>query len=424
MLPPHPPLSPDAAKSPSVEFMWIPPGALLALALACTPAESDDGPGMGGTTGNGGTATAEPTSGDGTAEGGLTTSGSTGADGETSNSGTSGPETNTEDTGPDETDTEDTEGSPICPLPSEFSWTSTGPLAQPSSPPGHDFRSLKDFTVVRWNEQYIVYATAFDANASWTGVNINFSDWPDFGSAPQTWLQNLPVGATVAPQLMYFSPKDIWVLTYQWGFKYATSKDPSDPTSWTSPSPLLMGNPTTPGVGTGPIDQTVICDDVDCYIFFAGDDGHIYRGSMPIDDFPGAFSNTGSIMSDTTANLFEGVEVYSVRGFDQYLMIVEAIGAGGRYFRAFTADSLDGDFTPMAQASSETTPFAGGNNVTFMGNEWTNDISHGDIVREDPSETKPIDACNIQFLYQGRDPSINVDYGLLPYRPGLLTMTN
>jgi len=343
--------------------------------------------------GSSGTAGSSSAPGGASGDGGVTAGGA-GNGGATATGGTAG------STGAGGTAT-------TCPLPTTFKWTSTGALAQPKD----GWVSLKNFSYSFFNNQHIVYYSGGTSAGKWAGGMMTFADWADMATATQHTMPML----SAAPTLIYFTPKKLWVLMYQygpWTFMYSTSSDPTSPSSWSPARELYNG---------GGIDNTVICDTTTCYLFVTDDSGRVYRSSMPIDDFPGTFPRATAIMTDTKENLFEAEQVYKVKGTNQYLMIVEALGGAGRYFRSFTATDLGGSWTPLA--ATESKPFAGKANVTFSdGDAWTPSFSHGDLVRTNPDETQTIDPCNLQLLYQGNRPGPNVPYIQLPYRPGLLTL--
>lgn len=302
-----------------------------------------------------------------------------------------------------------------CALPSAFKWKDYG---GPVAGPKNGWAAIKDFTHVAYNGKHYVYMTYY--LNGWNSAQMApFTNWSDAAGAVQT-----KTNTGVAPELMYYTPKKTWIMSKQWcaggSFCWMESNDVSSGSSFALKGNLLTETITDPkadGTKPAPIDQTLICDDAKCYIFYADDNGRIYRGSMPKANFPGTFTGTTKILQDTQARLFEAVEVYKIKGQKLYLMIVECMSP--RYFRAFTATDLGGTWTPLAGGTTQAQPFAGKVNVT---GGWSDDISHGDLIRSTYDEYKEVDPCNLQLLYQGYKAPYTGDYGNIPYQMGLLTL--
>jgi len=303
-------------------------------------------------------------------------------------------------------------------------WKSTGVLVQPVSDPNHTIVSVKDPTIVRYNGLWHIYATAYSTSArTWTMVYLNFKDWPDAPQAKLTYIDVNPglKGYHCAPSLFYFSPHKKWYLVFQSQQpQYCTTDDLSKPETWTRPQNLFDGQPAS--MPRLPIDYHLIADETHMYLFFTGDDGRFYRSRTKIEDFPKGMSDPEIAIQDNRNNLFEASITYKIKGTGTYLTLIEAMSPA-RYYRAWTSDRLDGEWTQVTDANSWQKPFAGINNVTFEGGvaPWTRDISHGEMIRDGYDEKMILDPAHLQLLYQGRDPNSGGNYSLLPYRLGLLT---
>ena len=317
-------------------------------------------------------------------------------------------------------------------LPSSFRWSSSAALMAAKPAARFPEVAIKDPSVVYYNGLWHVFSTQAKGNGSGWGLEYrSFSDWSNAGSATPYFLDSTAIGAgyRAAPFVFFHAPSRLWYLVFQNGnAAYSTNPDIGNPGGWSAPRnfyasvPAIVQQNTANGRGNW-LDFALACDAANCHLFSAGDNGQIYRSQTTLANFPNGFGETVIALQDANPNnLFEAPQVYKVRETGQYLMIVEAIGAGGRYFRSWTASSLSGTWTPLA--ASESKPFAGDANVSFPGGKWSQGISHGELLRTGYDQNVEVSACNMRFLYQGLTPGAKDTYGNLPYRLGLLTQTN
>ncbi|MDT7789842.1 MAG: endo,4-beta-xylanase [Pseudonocardiales bacterium] len=314
------------------------------------------------------------------------------------------------------------------PLPSRYSWSSSQQLIAPKSDSTHTIAGIKDPTVVFHDGKWHVFASVANA-AGYNMVYLSFAYWAQASAAPHFYLDRSGIGAgyRAAPEVFYFAPQNLWYLVYQDGnAAYSTNPDIDNPAGWTAPKHFYQDMPKIirDNIGNGYwVDMWVICDAVNCHLFSSDDNGHLYRSQTSAGSFPNGMSEPVIAAQDSNKYaLFEASNVYKVDGADQYLLIVEAIGSQGRYFRSWTSSSISGPWTALAD--TESAPLAGAANVTFPAGAWSRDISHGEMIRSGRDQTLSISPCGMRYLYQGRDPNSGGDYNSLPWRLGLLTQTN
>ncbi|KAK4141494.1 glycosyl hydrolase family 62-domain-containing protein [Dichotomopilus funicola] len=320
-------------------------------------------------------------------------------------------------------------GKPVT-LPEEFEWKSTGPLIGPKDD-DRQLAGIKDPTIIEKDGTYHVFASTAKAEG-YNLVYLNFTSFDKADSAPFYYLDQAPlgVGYRAAPEVFYFAPHKLWYLIYQNdNAAYSTNPDISNPAGWTAPKTFYSVRPKTvdDNIGEGYwVDMWVICDAKNCHLFSSDDNGHLYRSQTKVSEFPEGMSEPVIALEDPDRyKLFEASCVYTVKGAvgkQKYLLLVEAIGTDSqRYFRSWTSDKIDGEWTPLAD--TEENPFARANNVEFEGDAWTKSISHGEVVRKLTDQTLTIDVSQpLQFLYQGLDPSKDSgEYNALPWRLALIT---
>lgn len=305
---------------------------------------------------------------------------------------------------------------PPCPIDTALAWTSSGALTEPKVVGDRTIGGIKDPSVVYFEDRWHVFATALPAGDGLLGiVYLSFEDWADANDVEPVFLDQIEglEDYHAAPQVFYFAPGETWYLIYQSQTpQYSTTRTLEDPLSWTAPTDFF---PVMPASVQGGVDYWVICDAVECFLFFTDHAGALYRSQTRASDFPAGMSEPTVALQEAAAfDLFEGAAVYKIDGEDQYLAIIAALGGvNQQYYEAYVAASLGGEWSPL-QATWEN-PFAGSTNVTFDGEAWTSDVGQGELLRRGYDQSMVVDSCSMQFLHQGRRTSDGA------YALGLLT---
>jgi len=333
------------------------------------------------------------------------------------------------------------ETSDRVPLPS--SWHYSAPLISPEDRDTNRSHAQKDPTVVFHDDRWHVFMTV-KLQGRTAMEHASFSSWQNGepNAAERTLLEVTDSDYFGAPQVFFFEPHQLWYLIYQVGMPkaegsqwpdkmwvaYSTTRDITDPTSWTParPMPGLDGGPDDPRIKGG-LDYWVICDDQRAYLFLTSLNGKLWRLSTALADFPAGFSDSDCHVA-LEANIFEASHTYRIAGRDgknRYLTVIEENGNSGRYFKAYLADRLDGEWRPLTEADDEANAFASRfNTAPAPGVEqWTDNFSHGEIIRMSNDQTLSIDPYHMRLVFQGmlEKNKQAKGYGAFQWRIGLLT---
>ncbi len=309
-------------------------------------------------------------------------------------------------------------------------WEYTAPLIRSTPGSADDPQTMhidKDPSVVFHDGRWHVFMTVKLHDRTVTEY-CSFTAWDQADAAPRTILNLSDSRYYCAPQVFYFTPHRKWYLVCQVGMPgtkkmwvaCSTTDDIADPASWTPATPILDGGDDDPR-SEGGLDYWIICDDQRAYLFFTSLNGKLWRCWTRLEDFPRGFGHCEVALE---AEIYEASHTYRLKGRGKYLTLVEQDHR--RHYKAYLADRLDGPWTPLAD--TEQRPFAGAANIRpAPGVEpWTDNISHGELLRDGVDEQLIVDPNNLRFLFQGmfEKDKAGLGYGQYLWHLGLLTPTS
>jgi hypothetical protein len=306
----------------------------------------------------------------------------------------------------------------------EFRWTVGPALVSAATRVDDPCYSIKDPSVVEYEGRWHLFCTIRSIKRTHQIEYLSFADWKNANKAERHIL-TITNNYFCAPQVFYFTPHKKWYLIYQASEQtrkpslqpaFSTSTNLAEPSSWTKPVFLYKEHPQNI---TAWIDFWVICDDSKAHLFFTSNNGLMWRAETSLREFPLGWSKPAVVLRD---DIFEASHTYRLKGQNKFLTIIEAQNGARRYYKAYIADRLDGEWKPLAATKQK--PFASPVNVRETAPHWTDSFSHGELLRSGYDEHMEVDPANLRFLFQGVTDQAQAgkSYGQIPWELGLLEL--
>jgi hypothetical protein len=312
-----------------------------------------------------------------------------------------------------------------------ISWTLNGPIFSASNGNGFDNVSVKDPSIVYYNNKWHLFYTAFGGPDK---LQIGYTNALDFSTLNQG-KRNMLVFSNVenlankyaAPQVFYFELQKKWYLVFQGYWNnvqplYSTTDNIEDPTSWTQPKPLIPKFEENPWV-----DFYVICDQEFAYLSYSRDYKTVYAVRTKIENFPSGFDYKNPIMLVEEANIEfgEAAHIYKAKGMDEYHMIYETSDLTNNRMRAYSlyySKDIAGPWR-IKYPDYASKPLLV---IDKENGGWPEEVSHGEMIRTNYNQEIEYDPINVKFLMQGiisseRGEDYTPDkYWSLPWKFGIL----
>jgi endo-1,4-beta-xylanase len=335
-------------------------------------------------------------------------------------------------------------------------WYVTGKILMAGEGETMDNVAVKDPSIVCYKGRYHLFYTAKsvrrinEAMQYRTGCGyVSAGTLEGLQRAVRISVDSLAGCPVIAPQIFYFEPQHCWYLVAHSPVEsnnlhrlkpvFLTNPRIEDPSGWSEAREI----PTGKAENGFWIDFWIICDAQRAYMFYADQEGSVYRLSCDLEQFPEGFRRSipekaiHVVHNDCERpwRLFEAAHIYYVRNEDIYLALLEGayshpsregdVDSRNRFIFGMTADSLDGAWKRVEK--NDCTFLAEAGNLLHMdGSPVTYTmVSHPELIRSGYDQLLEIDDYHLTMIFQGFNGSEvpgNYNYNALPWE--LVVMKN